>query len=59
MPSYYEELPIYKAAMDVAVRLEQVVMLEEPEPCGNIKRRRLAYVFERLFEAERRREESE
>ena len=74
MPSYYEALPIYKAAMDVAVRgvvqrfakrhkymlggrLRETrglarghtvaVALEEPEPCGNVKRRRLAYIFER------------
>ena len=86
MPSYYEALPIYKAAMDVAVRVDAVVRrlakghkytlggrlreaaLDvvvlvarcnrraerarelpwlEPESCGNVKRRRLAYLFER------------
>ena len=46
MPSYYEALPIYRAAMDVAVRVVGVA-LDEPEPCGHVKRRRLAYVFER------------
>jgi hypothetical protein len=46
MASYYEALPIYKAAMDVAVRVYTVaVALEEPEPCGNVKR--LAYLLER------------
>ena len=45
MPSYYEALPIYRAAMDVAVRVVGVA-LEEPEPCGHVKRRRLAHVFE-------------
>jgi hypothetical protein len=56
MSSYYEALPIYKAAMDVAVRVDAVVQrfgkghkytLGGPEPCGNVKRRRLAYLFER------------
>ena len=89
MPSYYEALPIYKVAMDVAVRVDAVVQrfgkghkytlggrllkttldvvmlvvrliqrglaqgltievaLEAPEACGNVKRRRLAYLFER------------
>jgi hypothetical protein len=46
MPSYYEALPICSAAMDVAVRVVGVA-LEEPEPCGHVKRSRLAYVFER------------
>ena len=45
MPSYYEALPIYRAAMDVAVRVVGVA-LEETEPCGHVNRRRLAYVFE-------------
>jgi hypothetical protein len=87
MPSYYEALPIYKVAMDVAVRVDAVVQrfakgrhpgwrlrettldvvmliarlierwlaqgfsvevaLEELESCGNVKRRRLAHIFER------------
>jgi hypothetical protein len=45
MPSYYEALPICRAAMDVAVRVVGVA-LDEPEPCGHMKQRRLAYVFE-------------
>jgi hypothetical protein len=116
MPSYYEAMPIYKAAMNVAVRVDgavrrfakghkytlgarlrdtavdvvvliarcnrrvdrvrelpglcdrieelklminlgkevkafasfnQFVEVRDPEPCGNVKRRRLAYLFER------------
>jgi hypothetical protein len=95
MTTYYEALPICKAAMDVAVLVDAVVQrlakghkytlgarlretafdivvlfarcnrraerarelpllcdrieetLEEPESCGNVKRRRLAYIFKR------------
>jgi hypothetical protein len=46
MPSYYEASPIHRAAMDVAVRVVGVA-LDEPEACGHVRRRRLAYVFER------------
>jgi hypothetical protein len=46
MPSYYEALPICRAAMDVAVRVVGVA-LEELGPCGHIKQRCLAYVFKR------------
>jgi dTDP-D-glucose 4,6-dehydratase len=95
MPSYYEALPIYKVAMDVAVRVDAVVQrfgkghkytlggrlrettldivmliarlierglvqgltvgvaLEEPESCSNVKRRRLAHIFEREQEKSR------
>jgi hypothetical protein len=57
MLSYYEALPIYRAAMDIAVRVDAVVQgfprrhkytlgarLREgtlDEACGNVKRRRL------------------
>jgi hypothetical protein len=78
MPSYYEALPIYKVAMDVAVRVDAVVQrfakghkhtlgsrlrettldVEEPKPCGNVKRRRLAYLFERPLDNEAQQEES-
>jgi hypothetical protein len=44
MSSYYEALPICSAAMDVAVWIVGVA-LDEPEPCGHIRRRRLAFVF--------------
>jgi len=87
MPSYYEALPTYKVAVDIAARVDAVVLwkghkytlggrllkttldvvmlvvrliqrglaqgltievaLEAPEACGNVKRRRLAYLFER------------
>jgi hypothetical protein len=47
MPSYYEALPTFRAAMDVAVRVVGVA-LDEPEPCGHVTRRRLAHVFEPL-----------
>ena len=69
MPSYYEASPICRAAMDVAVRVDAVVQRfakghkytlgsEEPEPCGNVKRRRLAYLFERPLARESERENS-
>jgi hypothetical protein len=45
MPSYYEALPIHRAAMDHAV-LVVGVALDEPEPRGHVRRRCLAYVFE-------------
>ena len=45
MPSSYKASPIYEAAMDAAVRVVGVA-LEEPEPCGHIKRHRLAHGFE-------------
>jgi hypothetical protein len=48
MPSCYEALPIY-LVMGHAV----AVALEEPEACGNVKRRRLAYLFERPSANER------
>jgi hypothetical protein len=55
--------------MDVAVRVDAVVQRfakghkytlgsEEPEPCGNVKRRRLAYLFERPLARESERENS-
>ena len=46
MSSHYKALPLHRAAMDVAVRIVGVA-LEEPEPCGHVKRSRLAYVFKR------------
>jgi hypothetical protein len=100
MPSHHEALPIYKAAVDVAVRVDTVVQrfakghkytlggrlrettldvvmliarlverglaqgltvgvaLEEPEACGNVKRRRLAYLFERPLAHECEQEKS-
>jgi hypothetical protein len=47
MPSYYEALPIYKVAMDVAVWVDAVVQ----RFAKGHKRRRLAYLFERPFAA--------
>jgi hypothetical protein len=97
MPSYYEALPIYKVAMDVAVRVDAVVQcfakghkytlggrlrettldvvmliarlierglaqgwvaIEEPEACGNVKRRCLACLFERPLARECEQEKS-
>ena len=58
MPSYYEALPIYRAAMDVAVRVVGVA-LEEPEPCGHVKRRRLASVFKRTVVRESEQEKAQ
>jgi hypothetical protein len=43
MASYHEALPIYKVAMDVAVRVDAVVR----SFAKGHKRRRLAYLFER------------
>jgi hypothetical protein len=43
MPSYYEALPIYKVAMDVAVWVDAVVQ----RFAKSHKRRRLAYPFKR------------
>jgi hypothetical protein len=48
MPSYYEASPIYKVAMDVAVRVDAVVQ----RFAKGHKRRRLVYLFERPFAAE-------
>jgi hypothetical protein len=46
MPSRYKALPIYWAAADVAVRVVGAAF-EAPEPCGDVKQRRLAHVFKR------------
>ena len=54
MPSYYEALPIYKVAMDVAVRVDAVVQ----RFAKSHKRRRLAYLFERPLAAEGKEEKS-
>jgi hypothetical protein len=49
--SYYEALPIYKVAMDIAVRLDAVLQSfakgHKYTPRGNVKLRRLACLFER------------
>ncbi len=65
MPSYYEALPVHKAAMDVAVRVEAVVQplakehhRGQPDPCGSVKRQRLAYRWKPPSDAEAKPEES-
>jgi hypothetical protein len=49
MPSYYEALPIYKVAMDVAVRVDAVVQRFAKSHKYTLggRLRRLAYLFER------------
>ena len=54
MPSYYEALPIYKVAMDVAVRMDTVVQRFAKSHKG----RRLAYLFERPVVCESEKEKA-
>lgn len=54
-----KEVKAFSSWSQLAEVMEQVVMLEEPELCGNVKRRRLAYVFERPRDAETKPEVSE
>jgi hypothetical protein len=58
MLSYYEALPICRAAMDVAVRVAGVA-LEQPEPCGHVKGRPLAHVLERPVVGESEQEKAQ
>jgi hypothetical protein len=56
MSSTYEALPIYKVAIDIAVRVDAVVQSfakgHKYTPCGNVELRRPAYLFERPLAGE-------
>jgi hypothetical protein len=61
MPSYYEALPIYKVAMDVAVRVDAVVQRFAKGHKYTLGGRlpRLAYLSERPLPRECEQEKSE